>query len=38
MTKPVIHPAWLRPAAELTDGYSLEITAKDIDSLKDVCQ
>lgn len=33
MNKPVIHPAWLRPPHGMTDGYSLEITAKDVDSL-----
>jgi len=34
MPTPVIHPAWERPAQNTVDGYSLEITAKDIDSLK----
>ena len=34
MTKPVIHPAWLSPPSGMTDGYSLEITAKDVDSLR----
>ena len=26
---PVLHPAWMRPAKGMTDGYSLEMTAKD---------
>lgn len=34
MVKPVIHPAWARPANNMVDGYSLEITAKDVDSLR----
>ena len=34
MNKPVIHPAWLRAPVGMTDGYSLEITAKDVDSLR----
>lgn len=29
MEVPVIHPNWARPAAIMTDGYSLEMTAKD---------
>ncbi|MEN2788621.1 methylenetetrahydrofolate reductase [Sphingomonas oligophenolica] len=29
MVIPVIHPAWLRPPVGMTDGYSLEMTAKD---------
>jgi methylenetetrahydrofolate reductase (NADPH) len=31
---PIIHPAWARPPANMVDGFSLEITAKDIDSLR----
>jgi methylenetetrahydrofolate reductase (NADPH) len=34
MTKPIIHPAWLSPPAGMTDGYSIEITARDVDSLR----
>jgi methylenetetrahydrofolate reductase (NADPH) len=34
MTKPVIHPNWERAPDRPTDGYSLEITAKDIASLR----
>lgn len=34
MNRPVIHPAWLRAPTGMTDGYSLEITAKDVDSLR----
>jgi methylenetetrahydrofolate reductase (NADPH) len=30
---PIIHPNWARPAANMVDGYSLEMTAKDLDSL-----
>ena len=26
---PLIHPNWARPAAVMTDGYSLEMTAKE---------
>lgn len=29
MTVPVIHPAWSRAPLSMTDGYSLEMTAKD---------
>ncbi len=35
MTKPLIHPNWGRPPTGVTEGYSLEITAKDIASLRD---
>ena len=35
MWKPVIHPNWAEPAEVLTDGFSLEITAKDIDALRE---
>jgi len=33
MAVPVIHPNWSSPARNMADGYSLEITAKDRDSL-----
>ena len=35
MTKPVIHPNWAKPPDGITDGFSIEITAKDIDALAD---
>lgn len=35
MTKPLIHPNWSRQPLGITEGYSLEMTAKDIDSLRD---
>lgn len=35
MVKPLIHPNWDKPRAHITDGYSLEMTAKDIESLRD---
>lgn len=31
---PVIHPNWARPATNMADGYSLEMTAKDVESLR----
>lgn len=34
MTKPVVHPNWAKPAASMVDGFSLEITAKDVQSLR----
>ena len=34
MTLPSIHPNWDLPPKGMTDGYSLEITAKDIDALR----
>lgn len=34
MTKPLIHPAWAKAPAGITEGYSLEMTAKDIESLR----
>jgi methylenetetrahydrofolate reductase (NADPH) len=34
MPKPLIHPAWSSPPDGITDGYSLEMTAKDIASLR----
>lgn len=33
--KPVIHPNWDRPPLGITDGYSLEMTAKDMASLSE---
>lgn len=35
MNIPVIHPNWDLPPASATDGYSLEITAKDADALRE---
>ncbi|AMO71252.1 methylenetetrahydrofolate reductase [Sphingorhabdus sp. M41] len=35
MSKHPIHPNWERAPVGVTEGYSLEITAKDIDSLRD---
>ena len=35
MTLPSIHPNWDLPPKGMTDGYSLEITAKDIDALRE---
>jgi methylenetetrahydrofolate reductase (NADPH) len=32
---PIIHPAWLRPPEGITDGYSLEMTAKDRPALRE---
>lgn len=32
---PIIHPAWLRPPDGITDGYSLEMTAKDRPALRE---
>lgn len=34
MSEHPIHPNWERPPVGITEGYSLEITAKDIDSLR----
>ncbi|WP_440861155.1 methylenetetrahydrofolate reductase [Sphingopyxis sp. 22461] len=34
MSRPVIHPNWDRPAINMVDGFSLEITAKDVDALR----
>ena len=36
MNKPVIHPNWLRAPSGMTDGFSLEITAKDVAVLRRV--
>jgi len=33
MQKPIIHPNWLRAPQGITDGFSLEITAKDVGAL-----
>jgi len=33
--KPVIHPNWAKAPERITDGYSLEITARDVASLQD---
>jgi methylenetetrahydrofolate reductase (NADPH) len=33
--KPLIHPNWAHAPARITDGYSLEMTAKDVASLTD---
>lgn len=35
MTRPLIHPAWADPPATVTEGYSLEITVKDIGALRE---
>jgi len=35
VAKPLIHPNWDRPRTTITDGYSLEMTAKDIAALND---
>ncbi|MEC3909264.1 methylenetetrahydrofolate reductase [Sphingobium sp. CR2-8] len=35
MIMPVIHPNWERPPVNMVDGYSLEMTAKDVDSLRE---
>lgn len=34
MAIPVLHPNWARPAHNMVDGYSLEMTAKDFESLR----
>lgn len=34
MTIPLLHPNWERAPASVTEGYSLEMTAKDIDALR----
>lgn len=36
MPPPLIHPNWSRPANSAIDGYSIEITAKDADTLRAV--
>jgi methylenetetrahydrofolate reductase (NADPH) len=35
MDLPQIHPNWDRKPADVTEGYSLEITAKDVDALRE---
>lgn len=35
MTIPAIHPAWSRPPNGMTDGYSIEMTAKDRPALSE---
>ena len=35
MGKPLIHPNWNKPPERITDGYSLEITAKDVAALRE---
>ena len=35
MARPLIHPNWDKPRAGITDGFSLEMTAKDEGSLRD---
>lgn len=32
--KPIVHPNWLKPHIRITEGYSLEVTAKDIPALE----
>lgn len=34
MSTPILHPNWARPARNMVDGYSIEITAKDVASLE----
>ena len=34
MATPIIHPAWARPPVNMVEGFSLEITAKDVGSLR----
>jgi methylenetetrahydrofolate reductase (NADPH) len=34
--KPVVHPNWLKDPVRITEGYSLEVTAKDIVALAEV--
>lgn len=34
MSRPVVHPNWLIDHPRITDGYSLEVTAKDIPALE----
>jgi methylenetetrahydrofolate reductase (NADPH) len=35
LSKPLIHPNWAKPPEGITDGFSLEMTAKDEASLRD---
>lgn len=34
MASPLIHPAWALPRSNMVAGYSLEMTARDVDSLR----
>ncbi|MHA6718748.1 methylenetetrahydrofolate reductase [Sphingomonas sp. RS6] len=34
MTTPILHPNWAHPPRNMVDGYSIEITAKDVASLE----
>ncbi len=34
MTRQLIHPNWDKPLVHITDGFSLEMTAKDVDALR----
>ncbi len=34
MERPLIHPNWAHPPKGITDGFSLEMTAKDVDALR----
>lgn len=34
--KPIVHPNWLKQPDSVTDGYSIEVTAKDIPALTDI--
>jgi len=34
VSKPLIHPNWTRPPINMVDGFSLEMTAKDVTSLR----
>ncbi|GGB38177.1 methylenetetrahydrofolate reductase [Sphingomonas metalli] len=34
MSTPILHPNWARPARNMVDGYSIEITAKDVAALE----
>ncbi len=34
MTRQLIHPNWNKPLVHVTDGFSLEMTAKDVDALR----
>ena len=38
MRTPIIHPNWLRAPHGITEGFSLEITAKDVDALTKAAQ
>jgi methylenetetrahydrofolate reductase (NADPH) len=35
MSRPLIHPNWEKPPERITDGFSLEMTAKDIIALRE---